>query len=103
MVKYRLISSPDESTMNLLRDRIRTAERKKFELDKFGAIGLVQANTSSLFFYADIAVKAADVIVLDILGNCQHTMSTIALLGTMESVKSALNAIKEAGDDEYGV
>ncbi|WP_296557592.1 BMC domain-containing protein [uncultured Acetobacterium sp.] len=99
MLKCRFISSPDESTMDLLRNRVRTADRKKIEHDIFGAIGLVQANVSSLFVYADIAVKSADVIVLDIVGNCTQTMSTIAFLGTMESVKSALTAIKQERDD----
>lgn len=99
MLKYKFISSPDESTMDLLRNRVRAADRKKIEKNVFGAIGFVQTNVSSLFFYADIAVKAADVIVLDIVGNCPQTMSTIAFLGTMESVKSALTAIKQEGDD----
>lgn len=99
MLKYRFISSPDEETIDLLRNRVRAPGKKKIEKKGFGALCLLQTNVASLFFYADIAVKAADVMVLDVIGNCPQSFTTIALLGTMESVKSALKAIIEEGED----
>lgn len=60
-----------------------------------GAIALIQTSLPDLYYYTDLAVKAADVFLAEITGNCPQHVSTIGLFGDSESVRQALKRIIE--------
>jgi len=47
-----------------------------------------------LFYYADLAQKAADVFTVELFGTCPQTTTTLAVLGDTSAVKTAMEAIK---------
>lgn len=93
MIRLKIIKSPGESCRNILKTRIR-----EYDSQMYGAVGLVQGMIYEILYAADVAEKAANVVVYDIKGNCPQTLTTIAVLGNIEDVETALRAIKEKAD-----
>ena len=46
---------------------------------------------------ADIGVKAADVVVSELVGNCPQHVNSLAFIGSPSQVSQALNALRDAG------
>ena len=93
MILTRIISAPRPNTFALLLRRMVPEARKQVESIHFDAIGLIQTDLPSLFYYTDIAQKAGDVTAVEIIGNCPQHLNTIALLGSNEAVNAAITAI----------
>ena len=73
-MRIEIIRAPTESFVEMLVDNIRPAERKRLEGQHWGAIGLVQSRLIDLYWAADVAEKASDVVTALVMGNCpQHT------------------------------
>ena len=94
-MKMRLITSPDSGTLEIIYARMRGDRRKGIEHLPVGAVALVQDSISELIYDADVALKASDVRVVELVGNCPQSVTTIAILGEIAAVKTALEAVKE--------
>jgi len=84
-----------------------TESRKLLELESYyGAVAIIQSSIPNLFYYADVASKEADVITIEITGNCPQSLSNMSIWGNIEAVQSAMNAvIKHYNDkkEKYGL
>lgn len=96
MIFARTIRAPRPGTMALLTRRMAAEARELVANRRFDAVGLVQTNLPGLFYYADVAQKAGNVIAVEITGNCPQHVSTIALLGSNEAVDAAMKQIVAA-------
>lgn len=91
-MEYRIIKSPSQGTIDILTRR--KGSGTAHELDRIGAIGLVQGKMIDMVCAADIAEKAVGVTVEDIRGNCPQHMILLAIFGDTASVETAMEEIK---------
>ncbi|MDT8899670.1 hypothetical protein [Anaeroselena agilis] len=96
MIFTRTIRAPRPGTMAMLTRRMASEAREQLADRRFDAVGLVQTNLPCLFYYADIAQKAGNVIAVEITGNCPQQVSTIALFGSNEAIDAAMKEITAA-------
>lgn len=103
-MEYRIIKSPSRGTMDILLRRKGSPAAVPFE--DYDAVGLVQGRLIDMVFAADIAEKAAGVVVEDIKGHCPQNLIMIAVFGDTASVEAAIKEIqyklREAKTGEIG-
>ncbi|ABO51772.1 microcompartments protein [Desulforamulus reducens MI-1] len=92
-MEYRIIKSPSKGTLDILFRRKGSSSTTSIE--NYDAIGLVQGRLIDMVFAADIAEKAAGVVVEDIKGHCPQNLIMIAIFGDTASVEAAVNEIKD--------
>jgi ethanolamine utilization microcompartment shell protein EutS len=89
----QIIKSPSKGTLKMLKRR---SFQNDFSKDIMcDAVGLVQGKLSEMFVASDIAEKAADVLVEEIMGVCPQHFTLIAIFGDTASVTVALAAISK--------
>lgn len=89
----QIIKSPSKGTLKMLKRR---SFHNDFSKDSMcDAVGLVQGKLSEMFVASDIAEKAADVLVEEIMGVCPQHFTLIAIFGDTASVTVALAAISK--------
>lgn len=91
-MEYRIIKSPSKGTLDILFRR--KSSSSTVPIDNYDAIGLVQGRLIDMVFAADIAEKAAGVVVEDIKGHCPQNLIMIAIFGDTASVEAAMNEIR---------
>lgn len=89
---YRIIKSPSNGTVDILFRRKGSAST--IPLENYDAVGLVQGKLIDMVFAADIAEKAAGVVVEDIKGHCPQNLIMIAIFGDTASVEAAIEEIQ---------
>ncbi len=89
---YRIIKSPSGGTMDILFRRKGSAAT--IPIENYDAVGLVQGKLIDMVFAADIAEKAAGVVVEDIKGHCPQNLIMIAIFGDTASVEAAIQEIQ---------
>ena len=89
---YRIIKSPSSGTVDILFRRKGSAST--IPLGNYDAVGLVQGKLIDMVFAADIAEKAAGVVVEDIKGQCPQNLIMIAIFGDTASVEAAIHEIQ---------
>jgi len=89
---FRIIKSPSECTMDILKRRIANSANTDF--DCVDAVGLVQGKMIEMICAADIAEKAVGVTVADVKGSCPQNMILIAIFGDTSAVEAAMQEIK---------
>jgi hypothetical protein len=93
MMITRIIRAPRPNTIALLLRRMPPEAKQQIENRHFDAIGLIQTDLPSLFYYADLGQKAGNVIAVELIGNCPQHVNTVALLGSNEAVNAAITAL----------
>ncbi|MGE4273350.1 MAG: BMC domain-containing protein [Desulfitobacterium sp.] len=91
-MEYRIIKSPSQGTVDLLFRRKGSAP--SVAIESYDAIGLVQGRMIDMVFAADVAEKAAGVVVEDIKGHCPQNLIMIAIFGDTASVEAAIKDIR---------
>ncbi|MEL1134348.1 BMC domain-containing protein [Desulfitobacterium sp. THU1] len=91
-MEYRIIKSPSQGTVDLLLRRKGSAP--SVAIENYDAIGLVQGRMIDMVFAADVAEKAAGVVVEDIKGHCPQNLIMIAIFGDTASVEAAIKDIR---------
>lgn len=91
-MEYRIIKSPSSGTMDILFRRKGSASTTP--LGNYDAVGLVQGKLIDMVFAADIAEKAAGVVVEDIKGYCPQNLIMIAIFGDTAAVETAVREIQ---------
>ena len=94
-MQTRLIKSPTRNTIELLAGRILPQRRERVLAEQWGAVLLVQASLPDLYTLADLAEKAAPVVVEEITGTCPQHVSMIAAFGDTAAVEAAARAVRE--------
>ncbi|MFZ7101201.1 MAG: BMC domain-containing protein [Peptococcaceae bacterium] len=92
-MEYRMIKSPSRGTLDMLLRR--KSSPATVPIVNYDAIGLIQGRLIDMVFAADIAEKAAGVVVEDIKGHCPQNLIMIAVFGDTAAVEAAINQIKE--------
>jgi hypothetical protein len=96
-MRIELIRSPTESFLQMLLNNIRPPERKRIETTRWGAVGLVQARLIDLYWAADVAEKASQIVTALVMGNCPQHIQMLAIFGQQAGVRAALDKIQESG------
>mgnify|MGYP002412675325 CR=1 FL=1 len=91
-MEYRMIKSPSPGTLDILLRRRGSAAAHSIE--NCDAVGLIQGRLIDMVFAADIAEKAAGVVVEDIKGHCPQNLIMLAIFGDTASVEAAIHAIQ---------
>lgn len=91
-MEYRIIKSPSQGTLDILFRRKGSAST--VPIVNYGAVGLVQGRLIDMVFAADIAEKAAGVVVEDIKGQCPQNLIMLAIFGDTASVEAAMKDIQ---------
>lgn len=91
-MEYRIIKSPSKGTLDILLRR--KGSSATVSIDNYDAIGLVQGRLIDMIFAADIAEKAAGVVVEDIKGHCPQNLIMLAIFGDTASVEAAIEDIR---------
>jgi hypothetical protein len=94
-MRLELIRSPTESFLQMLLNNIRPSERERIGSARWGAVGLVQARLIDLYWAADVAEKASNVVTALVMGNCPQHIQMLAVFGQQAGVRTALNKIQE--------
>lgn len=95
MLTCAIINSPSVGSVNILKRKITDREiRDRLEKRRVEAVGLVQGQLAQIIVAADVAEKAADVMVTEISGSCPQHITMIALFGDTSAVRSAMEAIE---------
>jgi len=71
-------------------------DREKIMAGTWDAVGLVRDNLPNMFAMADIADKAARVVVREIRGICPQHFGMLGIFGDTAAVQAALAAITES-------
>lgn len=90
----RIIKSPTAGTVAML-DRRRSLSKPYEEYGQYDTIGLIQGKLIDMVTAADIAEKAADVVVEEIRGLCPQHFAMLAVFGDTASVEAAVNAVEQ--------
>lgn len=93
MLQTRFIRAPRPGTLAMLLRRVHPDVKEKLQGKRFDAVGLVQTDLPSIFYLADVGQKAADILAVEITGNCPQHISTVAFLGDTAAVAAALAAV----------
>ena len=91
-MNYRIIKSPSTGTLDILFRRKGSATTNS--IANCDAVGLVQGRLIDMVYAADIAEKAAGVVVEDIKGHCPQNLIMIAIFGDTASVEAAIKEIQ---------
>lgn len=89
----KIINNPSKACMEMFYRKMRPKEVEDLKSKRFNAVGLVQANVASIFYYADIVSKASTVYPYEITGNCPTTVTTLAFFGDTSAVATAMQAV----------
>ena len=92
----RLIKAPTPSTIDMLTKRMSRDDREEIMAGTWDAVGLVRDNLPNMFAMADIAAKAARVVVREIRGICPQHFGMLGIFGDTAAVQAALAAITES-------
>lgn len=99
-MEYRIIKSPSPGTMDIL---LRRKSSPSTNADRsYAAVGLVQGRLIDMVVAADIAEKAAGVVVEDIKGHCPQNLIMLAVFGDTASVEAAMEDIKKKTEMTQG-
>jgi len=90
----KIINNPSPACINMIKRRMNPKEREALEKFKFNAIGLVQTNVASIFYFGDIVAKASNVMPFEIMGNCPTSITTLAFFGDTSAVQTAMRAVE---------
>jgi hypothetical protein len=96
----RIIRAPRPGTISLLLRRMGQEARKELQDKRIDAIGLVQTDLPSLFYMADIGLKAGNVVAVELHGNCPQHFNTVAFFGDTAAVAAAMSAVKAEKKEE---
>ena len=89
-----IINGPDPMVVEMITRKLPSDVRKQIAGLRFNSIGLVNAPVPYVFYFADVAVKAGDVLVSEINGSCPQHITTLAVFGDIAAVKAAMDAIE---------
>jgi len=93
-MNVRIINAPRPDVVDMIAGRMRADARARLKEERFDSIALVQTTIADLFYYADLAQKAAAVFTAELFGSCPNHVTTLAFFGETSAVRTAAQAIE---------
>jgi ethanolamine utilization microcompartment shell protein EutS len=90
----RIIRAPGAGVLEILERRMPQTVRDKTKNLRIDAIGLLQSSVANILYFADVAQKASAVFPVELHGSCPQHITTLALLGDVSAVETAMRAIE---------
>lgn len=90
----RIINGPLDLVKKMIISRLPHDDQQSLGNESFNAIALVNTNIPNVFFFADMAKKAAAVDVSIMSGTCPQHITTLVILGDVSAVRTAIEAIE---------
>ncbi len=94
----RIINAPQPDVLQMLQRRMPPHGRAWMREHRVDAVGLMQVSVTDLFFFADVAQKAADVFIVEVFGTCPQHVTTLAVMGETSAVRMAMETIQATPD-----
>lgn len=95
-MNVRIINAPQPEVLKMIQRRMPPHGRTWVNDNAVGAVGLIQSSVTDLFFFSDLAMKASDVYAVEIYGTCPQHVTTLAIMGEISSVRTAMDVIEAA-------
>lgn len=96
VLNQQFISHPSPGVIAILANRMSAAAKGQLAEMDASAVGLIQGKLVDMIAAADVAEKAASVLVFDLKGSCPQHLTMIGIFGDVSAVKASLDAITEA-------
>lgn len=96
-MNIRIINAPRPDVLRMLERHLSANGRERMKEVAPGAVALLQTNVADLFYFADLAEKAASVVAVEVFGTCPQHITTLALCGETSAVRAAASAIQNDG------
>ncbi len=96
----KIINNPNPACIDMIKRRMRPKECEKLDSLRYNAVGLIQANVASIFYYSDVVAKASNVYPFELTGNCPNHITTLAFFGDTSAVATAMRAAKADAEAE---
>lgn len=93
-MQIRIINAPEQHLIEMLLRRVTPEARTWLAQNPVSSIALFQANIADLYYFSDVAMKAADVYTAEVLGSCPTHVTTVALFGDTSAITAAARAIE---------
>lgn len=90
----RIINAPHPDVLLMLQRRMPPHGRAWVQANRVDSVGLMQVPVADLFFFSDMALKAADVFTVELYGTCPQHVTSLAILGETSSVRMAMETIE---------
>ncbi len=98
-MKYKIINKVSDDTLDMLSYKIRSAKVKDMIKERqVDALGICHGTVPEIFVASDVASKASNVAACEIYGSCPQHMISLAVVGEVSAVKTAMNAVKAEED-----
>lgn len=97
----RIINAPHPDVLLMLQRRMPPHGRAWVQSNPVGAVGLIQVPVTDLFYFSDLALKAAGVFTVELYGTCPQHVTSLAVMGETSSVRMAMDAIAAAQQSDF--
>lgn len=96
MLAIQIINSPSKGTLRLLLRKIYDDHVKEsLQKSNVTSVGLIQGQLSEIIAAGNVAEKASDVEVAEIVGTCPQHISVIGIFGETSDVLEAIKAVQD--------
>lgn len=92
-VKIRVMKTVSEGTKEIIRRRVKKENIDKMLQEK-SALALVHGDVCEMIYASDVAQKASDVEVFEIMGSCPQHMTCLGILGDASAVETAVQRVR---------
>ncbi|MCD8103498.1 MAG: BMC domain-containing protein [Lachnospiraceae bacterium] len=93
-VKINVMKTVSEGTKEIILRRAKMPELEEL-FQKYPALALVHGDVCDMIYASDLAQKAADVQVFEIMGSCPQHLTCLGILGDASAVEEAVARIKK--------
>jgi ethanolamine utilization microcompartment shell protein EutS len=99
MLTIQVIRSPSKGTIRILSRKIHDEQVKAIlQKNMADAVGLIQGPLAEMIVAGNIAEKAANVEIAELMGNCPQHITVIGIFGETSAVLEAAKAVKNWAD-----
>lgn len=92
-VKIRVMKTVSEGTKEIIRRRVKKENIENLLQEK-PALALVHGDVCEMIYASDVAQKASDVEVFEIMGSCPQHMTCLGILGDASAVETAVQRVR---------
>ncbi|MCD7817905.1 MAG: BMC domain-containing protein [Lachnospiraceae bacterium] len=93
-VKINIMKTVSEGTKEIILRRSKMPELEAL-FQKYPALALVHGDVCDMIYASDLAQKAADVQVFEIMGSCPQHLTCLGILGDASAVEEAVARIQK--------
>lgn len=94
-VKIRVMKTVSEGTKEIIRRRTKRDDLGTL-FSRNSALALIHGDVCEMIYASDVAQKASDVEVFEIMGSCPQHMTCLGILGDAAAVETAVQKVRNA-------